>query len=213
MFTGLIETQGKVRAVHKTAAGEVLSVDLGQVAQSVKVGDSINVNGVCLTVCKLSGSVADFDVSGETLGRSTLGRLNSNNQVNIEQAMRADGRFGGHIVQGHVDGVGTIKNVRKKGDFYDVTFAAPKELLDEMVVKGSVAVDGISLTVAAMDSQSFTIAVIPVTWQNTNLGTLKIGDRVNIETDILVKAIKKQLALLVGKGEGLTIEKLSEMGF
>ena len=119
--------------------------------------------------------------------------------MNIEQAMRADGRFGGHIVQGHVDGVGTIKNIRKKGDFYDVTFAAPKELLDEMVVKGSVAVDGISLTVAAMDKESFTVAVIPVTWQNTNLGTLKIGDSVNIETDMIVKTIKKQIGLMLGK--------------
>jgi riboflavin synthase len=213
MFTGLIEALGKVQAVRTMAAGMVLCVDIGAIAQTARIGDSINLNGACLTVSRLSGTTADFDVSPETLARSTLGKLSAGAVVNIEQAMRADGRFGGHIIQGHIDGTGTIKNIRKTGDFYDVTFGASKELLDEIVVKGSVAVDGISLTVAAMDSQSFTIAVIPVTWQNTNLGTLKIGNKVNIETDVIVKTVKKQLSLIMGQNKGLTSEKLREMGF
>jgi riboflavin synthase len=182
-------------------------------AVGAKIGDSIAVSGVCLTVAKISGRAAEFDVSGETLARSTLGKLGVGAAVNLEQAMRADGRFGGHIVQGHIDGTGTVKDIRKKGDFYDVTFAAPKELLDEMVVKGSVAVDGISLTVAAMDTKSFSVAVIPVTWEHTTLGMAKIGTAVNIETDVIVKTIKKQIGLMLGEGKGLTAEKLKSMGF
>jgi len=213
MFTGLIEKLGKVTAVRKTAAGMGLVVDIGAMAAGAKNGDSISVSGVCLTVAKISGAAAEFDVSGETLARSTLGKVGVGAAVNLEQAMRADGRFGGHIVQGHIDGTGTVKSIRKKGDFYDVTFAVPKELLDEIVVKGSVAVDGISLTVAAMDKESFAIAVIPVTWENTTLGKAKIGTTVNIETDVIVKTIKKQISLMLGEGKGLTAEKLRKMGY
>jgi riboflavin synthase len=213
MFTGLIENLGKVTAVRKTAAGMGLVVDIGATAAGAKIGDSIAVNGVCLTVSKISGTSAEFDVSGETLARSTLGKSIASGVVNLEQAMRVDGRFGGHIVQGHIDGTGTVKDIHKKGDFYDVTFAAPKELLNEMVVKGSVAVDGISLTVAAMDKESFSVAIIPVTWEHTTLGKMKKGDSVNIETDVIVKTIKKQIALMLGEGKGLTAEKLREMGY
>jgi riboflavin synthase len=213
MFTGLIEMLGKVTAVRKTAAGMGLVVDIGAMAAGAKIGDSIAVSGVCLTVAKISGRAAEFDVSGETVARSTLGKLSIGAAVNLEQAMRADGRFGGHIVQGHIDGTAAVKDIRKKGDFYDVTFAAPKELLDEIVVKGSVAVDGISLTVAAMDKESFAVAVIPVTWKHTTLGKLKIGGAVNIETDVIVKTIKKQIGLMLGEGNGLTAEKLREMGY
>lgn len=213
MFTGLIENLGKVTAVRKTAAGMALVVDLGATADGAKIGDSIAVNGVCLTVSKISGTAGEFDVSGETLARSTIGKLAVGAAVNLERAMRADGRFGGHIVQGHIDGTGTVKDIRKKGDFYDVTFGAPKNLLDEMVVKGSVAVDGISLTVAAMDKESFSVAVIPVTWENTTMGRMKKGDGVNIETDVIVKTINKQIGLMLGDGKGLTAEKLREMGY
>jgi riboflavin synthase len=213
MFTGIIETLGKVKAVRKTAAGMTLSVELGNFAQTSKIGDSISVNGVCLTISKLSGTAADFDISSETLVRSTVSKLTTGAIVNIELSMKADGRFGGHFVLGHVDGTGKIKDIRKKGDFYDVVFSVSKELFDEIVVKGSVAVDGISLTVAAMDRDCFTVAVIPVTWEKTNMAGLKIGDSVNIETDIIVKAIKKQISLLVEPGKGLTVEKLTEMGF
>jgi riboflavin synthase len=213
MFTGLIEMLGKVMAVRKTSTGMGLVVDIEAMAAGTKIGDSIAVNGVCLTVSKISGMSVEFDVSGETVARSTLGKLSVGTAVNLEQAMRADGRFGGHIVQGHIDGTAVVKQIRKKGDFYDVTFAAPKELLDGMVEKGSVAVDGISLTVAVMDKQSFSVTVIPVTWEKTTLGKSKIGDSVNIETDVIVKTIKKQIGLMLGKGKGLTAEKLKEMGY
>jgi riboflavin synthase len=211
MFTGIIEHVGVVKELRRMGAGAVLSADIGSVAVGAKTGDSVAVSGVCLTVSGLSVSTAYFDVSHETLERTTIGLLRAGSQVNVELAMRADGRFGGHIVQGHVDGTGTLARVVQRGEFYDVSFRAGPALLGEMVVKGSVAVDGISLTVAEIDHEGFRAAVIPVTWQSTTLGKIKAGDAVNIETDILVKIVKKQLGNIAG--EGLTVEKLLENGF
>jgi riboflavin synthase len=216
MFTGLIEGLCVVRSASRTGnAAMRLSVDLGKIAdtpQACKVGDSIAVNGVCLTAAKITGSVAVFDVSGETIAKSTIGSLRTGSQVNIERALKADGRFGGHFVLGHVDGTATIKKIEKKGEFVDITFAAEKSLLDNMVVKGSVAVDGISLTVAELNKDSFSVALIPETIKRTTLGTAKPGDKVNIETDLIVKTIKKHLEQFAPK-QDLTIEKLQNLGF
>jgi riboflavin synthase len=213
MFTGLIEGLCVVRSASRAGAGAMrLSVDLGGLADGCKAGDSIAINGVCLTAAKITGSVADFDVSGETIAKSTIGNLRTGSQVNIERALKADGRFGGHFVLGHVDGIGVIKKIEKKGEFVDITFAAEKSLLDNMVAKGSAAVDGISLTIAELNETSFTVALIPETIKRTTLGTAKHSDKVNIETDLIVKTIKKHLEQFAPK-QDLTIENLQNLGF
>jgi len=210
MFTGIIEAAGTVRAVRPGGGGKVVTVDLGKAAQGVRPGDSVAVSGVCLTVSRLAGAAADFDVSGETLTKSTLSAVNTGAQVNLERAMAADGRFGGHIVLGHVDGTTRIAAIERQGSFTEMRFSAAAELLDEMVMKGSVAIDGISLTIAAIDEKGFSVALIPTTLKETTLGRARVGDVVNIETDILIKAVRKYIAK---SGGGLTIEKLREHGF
>ncbi len=189
-----------------------LAIDLDLLAKEIKTGDSIAVSGVCLTASKLRGNIANFDVSGETLEKSTLGKLKTGDKVNIELSMKPSDRFGGHFVLGHVDGIATIKSIEKRNQFADMKFKAPPELLSQMILKGSVAVDGISLTIAQLDKDSFTVAVIPETLKRTALGTTKAGGSVNIETDIIVKTVRKQLDEIL-PGQGLTMEKLKEMGF
>ena len=213
MFTGLIEAVCRVKSVNRKGASMELTVDLGKSAGQVKIGDSVAINGACLTVTRVNGQLANFDVSGETLAKSTLGELVGGSEVNVELAMKAGERFGGHFVQGHIDGIGAIRAIEKQGEFANVKFAAPAELLGQMIVKGSVAVDGISLTVAEMDAEGFSAAVIPKTLEATMLGKVKAGDKVNIETDIVVKTIKKQMENIVGTNQGLTVEKLKELGF
>jgi riboflavin synthase len=191
----------------------LLSIDLGGLAGDGRIGDSIAINGACLTIVRLEGGFATFELSGETLARSTLGKLKPSSQVNVERAIRAADRFGGHFVQGHIDGTAIIKAIDKHGQFADMKFAAEPELLNAMVAKGSVAVDGISLTIAAMDPNSFTVALIPETLNKTILSQAKIGDEVNIETDIIVKTIKTQLEKILPQTQSLTAEKLKELGF
>ncbi|MFB0525297.1 MAG: riboflavin synthase, partial [Phycisphaerae bacterium] len=174
------------------------------------------INGVCLTIAELSGNLATFQLSTETLTKSTLGGLKSSSPVNVERAMKAADRFGGHFVLGHIDGIATIKTIKRQGQFADIEFAAEPELLSQMVVKGSVAIDGISLTIASMDERSFSVALIPQTLKKTTLGTAKVGDAVNIETDIIVKTVKSQMASAFGglpKEQPLTVERLRQLGF
>jgi len=213
MFTGLIEAICVVKSARPNAGGVSLTVELGNLAEQCKIGDSIAMNGVCLTVAELTGSLATFELSTETLARSTLGKLKPSSKVNVEQAMKPTDRFGGHFVQGHVDGTATIKAIKRQGDFADIEFAAPPELLSQMVVKGSVAVDGISLTTAGLNRSSFSVALIPQTLKKTTLGTAKVGDTVNIETDIIVKTIKSYLDKILPQKQTLTVEKLRELGF
>ena len=191
----------------------LLSIDLGELADDGRIGDSIAINGVCLTIAKLEGGLATFDLSAETLVKSTMGGLRPSSQVNVERAVRAADRFGGHFVQGHIDGTATIKAIDKHGRFADMKFAAEPGLLNAMVVKGSVAVDGISLTIASIDQNSFTVALIPETLNKTTLSRVKIGNEVNIETDIIVKTIKTQLEKILPQTQSLTAEKLKELGF
>ena len=191
----------------------LLTVDLGELAGDGRIGDSIAINGACLTIARLEGGLATFELSGETLARSTLGKLKPSSQVNVERAIRAADRFGGHFVQGHIDGTAIIKAIDKRGQFADMKFAAEPGLLNAMVVKGSVAVDGISLTIAGIDPNSFTVALIPETLNKTTLSQVKIGDEVNIETDIIVKTIKTQLEKILPQTQSLTAEKLKELGF
>jgi riboflavin synthase len=213
MFTGLIEKICPVRSVRRSSVSMLLTIDLGQLAAKSKPGDSIDVSGVCLTIAGLQGGLASFDVSAETLAKSTLGRLKSGSAVNIERPLKADERFGGHFVLGHVDGTATIEAIDKKGEFADIRFAAGSELLEAIVPKGSVAVDGISLTIAAVERNGFSISIIPETLKRTTLGGAKIGDIVNIETDIIVKTIKRQLDEILPKKQSLTAEKLRQLGY
>ena len=213
MFTGLIEAICTVKSAQQSTGAMELTVDLGRLAGESKIGDSIAINGACLTVTKLNGSLATFDVSGETLKKSNLGKLKPLAQVNTELAMKATGRFGGHIVQGHIDGVATIKAIEKQGKFANVKFEATTELLDQMVIKGSIAIEGISLTIAELDQKSFSTAIIPETLDRTTFGKAKIGDTVNIEIDIISKTIKKQVEKILPQNQKLTVEKLRQFGF
>lgn len=213
MFTGLIEQVCVVKSCRRSADAMELVVDLGKLAGESKIGDSIAVSGACLTVSKLAGNLVTFDVSGETLAKCNLGNLAAGSKVNVELSMKIGDRFGGHIIQGHVDGVAKIKAIDKRGGFADIRFEAERELVDQMVVKGSVAVDGISLTIAGMEGSSFRVAVIPETLKRTTLGEARIGDIVNIETDIISKIIKKQLENILPQGQTLTVEKLKQLGF
>lgn len=214
MFTGIVETIGLVKTVRSGAGQMALSIDLGKAAEGVKVGESIAVNGVCLTVSRLGGGrLAEFDVSSETLAASAMDRIRAGSKVNLERAVSADGRFGGHIVLGHVDGVASVRFIERKGDFAEITFATAADLLDEMVFKGSVCVDGVSLTIARMDEGGFSISLIPTTLKETTLGQVKVGDVVNIETDVITKTVKKQLAKILPAKETLTAERLKELGF
>ena len=213
MFTGLIETICTVKSVRRSAESMVLTIDLGDLANESKTGDSIAINGACLTIAKLQGSLASFDVSAETLAKSTLGKLKPSSEVNVERPLKANDRFGGHFVLGHVDGMVTVDTIDKVGKFANIKFAAKAELLEAIVVKGSVAVDGISLTIASVDLNSFCVSVIPETLKRTTLGKAKIGDFVNIETDIIVRTIKRQLDEILPKKQGLTAEKLRQLGY
>lgn len=210
MFTGLIEAVCTARSVRQGAGTAQLVIDLGELATDTKIGDSIAINGVCLTVARIEGGLATFEVSEETLAKSAIGRLRASSLVNVERAMKATDRFGGHFVQGHVDGTVTISAIERTGQFANVRCSADNELLGQMIVKGSVAIDGISLTVASMDERGFGVAVIPETLEKTTLGQAKIGDIANVEIDIIVKVIKKQLESILGQEQKLTVDKLKE---
>jgi riboflavin synthase len=213
VFTGLIEAICTVKSIPWRGGGATLTVDLGELGRDSKIGDSIAINGACLTIDELSVNTATFQLSAETLKKSALGRLKPGSPVNVERAMKATDRFGGHFVQGHIDGTATIKAIKRSGQFADIEFTAEAELLDQMIVKGSVAVNGISLTIASMRDRSFSVAIIPETLKRTTLGTAKAGDVVNIETDIIVKTIKKHIGKIMPQKQSLTVERLKQLGF
>ena len=215
MFTGLIEAVCDVKSVAPggPGGGGSLVVDLGELAQDCRLGDSVAISGACLTATRINGTVVSFALSPETLAVSTLAALRPPAQVNVERAMKATDRFGGHIVQGHVDGTGTIKAVNTMGDFADITFRTEQELLGQMVPKGSVAIDGVSLTIAGIGPEGFRVAAIPETLNRTTLGRARPGDRVNIEIDIIVKVVRRQLEPLLPSAEPLTVERLRKLGY
>jgi riboflavin synthase len=193
MFTGLIEDLGEVRTVEESGEGVRLTVSSG-LATELGNGDSIAVNGVCLTAVAIDGDAFSADVMNETLRLSSLAQARSGTPVNLELAMRPADRFGGHIVQGHVDGVGRITAVTPDGFARRVTIAAPPEVLRYIVHKGSITVDGVSLTVAELDDQSFTVSLIPETLERTNLGHAEPGVTVNLEVDVLAKYVERLMS-------------------
>jgi len=209
MFTGIIEELGKVRAVEKRGDGARIIIEAHTVTQGTNEGDSIAVNGVCLTALDVSENSFAADCSKETLERSTLGSLRAGTPVNLERAVTPSTRLGGHIVQGHVDARGTFQGAVSHGDSWTVRIGFPKEIARYLVYKGSVSVEGISLTIANLTEDYFEIAVIPKTWAVTNFSHLKSGDAVNLEADVIAKYVER--IMTVGKqDEGLTMEKLTK---
>lgn len=192
MFTGLVEGLGRIADVTPTASGFRLRVTTA-LADGLVAGESVAVNGVCLTVVAAEGGAMDADVSPETARVTTLESLRPGSAVNLERSMRADARIGGHFVQGHVDATGSIGGIKAEGDSYRVTVAFPAGLGALIVHKGSIAVDGISLTVASLETERFDVQVIPFTWAHTNLSQAQVGGLVNLEFDILGKYVARAL--------------------
>lgn len=191
VFTGIVEECGTVLDVLKNGVSGSVQIQASTVLEGTKTGDSIAVNGVCLTVTKLTKSSFTADVMAETFRRTNLGNLGKNSRVNLERAMAADGRFGGHIVSGHIDGTGIISRIKEEGNAVWIYISAPQSILNLIVEKGSVAVDGISLTVAAVSDKEFAVSVIPYTRENTALSGKKTGAVVNLENDIIGKYVQK----------------------
>ncbi len=218
MFTGLVEEIGEVTSVRRTGDFVHFSVKAEAVLENLKVGDSVAVSGVCLTVVELGPSHFAVDATPETLSRTTLENLERGRRVNLEKALTLSKPLGGHLVQGHVDGIGSIEGVRREGNSTIITIRADDELLLSMVKKGSITVDGVSLTVATLEDASFSVSVIPHTLERTSLGERRVGDRVNLEVDIIGKYVQR---FLTGASQNSTeasrdeelLRKLSEGGF
>lgn len=219
MFTGIIEEIGTIVGIKNGTKSSVLQIAGKRIFDDLKIGDSVAVNGVCLTVTDISDHTFSADVMHETLTRSSLGALKRNSVVNLERAMAADGRFGGHIVSGHIDGTGTIQTIEKDDNAVWYTIKAPEKLMRYIVEKGSVAIDGISLTVAKTSRETFSVSVIPHTIRETILETKGVGSIVNLENDIVGKYIERFLQSPVEeKGAGspksnITMEFLAKAGF
>lgn len=214
MFTGIVEEVGTVRAVQR-GSSSFIKIQAEKVLEDVHLGDSIAVNGVCLTVTQFSGNVFCADVMNETLSRSSLGQLKNGSPVNLERAMAANGRFGGHIVSGHIDGTGTITAINNDGIAVWYTITAAPEIMRYIVEKGSIAIDGISLTVARVTSSSFSVSIIPHTAEKTILSAKKTGDIVNLENDIIGKYVEKLIAPLHENKSNSAISRdfLAKYGF
>ncbi len=212
MFTGIVEETGSVSRVISGGQSGEIKINASAVLEGTKLGDSIAVNGVCLTVTGLFDNGFTADVMPETLRRSNLGLLKSGDRVNLERAMAADGRFGGHIVSGHIDGTGDIVSLRNEGNAVWVRINTNDEIMGLIVEKGSITIDGISLTVATLGSSYFEVSIIPHTGQQTTLLKKKPGDKVNLENDIVGKYVKRLMGNS-SSSKGITEDFLAEHGF
>jgi riboflavin synthase len=210
MFTGIVEEVGRIRRMNRRGMAMELEIACRRVLEGVRTGDSIAVNGVCLTVTRFGGESFSADVMPETMSRTNLGELGIGSPVNLERALAAGDRFGGHFVQGHVDGTGVIEARVPHENAVLFRIGVPERLTRWMVEKGSVAVNGISLTLVEVGTRHFTVSVIPHTLEVTQLRSAQVGDRVNIECDMIAKYVAK----LLGQTEsGLTLQKLAQEGF
>ncbi len=212
MFTGIIEEKGRINRIRMEDDSALIAIDCSKVLVETKIGDSIAVNGACLTVRELRENGFLADVMVETLQRTALSTLGAGDGVNLERAMAMGGRLGGHLVSGHVDGRGRVLRQRNEGIARIISIAAGKELLQEMVMKGSIAVDGISLTIMELNENFFSVSIIPHTMTETTLGYAKIGDLVNLETDLIGKYVRRFLAPKIEK-QRIDMDFLSENGF
>jgi riboflavin synthase len=212
MFTGIIEHVGTVKTIERADEHVNLTVQSpAWLLKDMNVGSSLCINGACLTAVRVTKDTATFNVVYETMRKTSLGHLAEGDTVNLERAMPADGRFNGHIVQGHVDATGSIASIRQLDNSYLIYIDVPRDLMRYIVSKGSISVDGISLTVVDADDKTFSVAIIPHTWENTNLGYKRAGDPVNIETDIIAKYIGRMSSL--GAYSSMPLVMSTEGGF
>lgn len=212
MFTGIIEEVGKIQSIQKGTSSSVLSVQASEIMDDIHLGDSVAVNGVCLTVISISPSGFTADVMHETLNRSSLGNLRTGSPVNLERAMPANGRFGGHIVSGHIDGTGRVSDICRDDNAVWYTIKTPSSVLRYIIEKGSIAIDGISLTVAKVSKNSFRVSIIPHTVSRTTLSSCRVGDSVNLENDCIGKYVER-LIERVPQNSNITAGFLAEHGF
>ena len=214
MFTGIIEETGRIADIRRHSLSASLTVSCRKIMEDIHLGDSIAVNGICLTVTAFSGSEFTVDVMPETIEKTSLKLLKNGSVVNLERAMPADGRFGGHIVSGHIDGTGTVLEIQENEIAVIYKIGVSKELADGIVEKGSVALDGISLTVIDVTNEYFTVSLIPHTRNVTNMQGKRIGDPINVETDVIGKYVKKYLKTQEpASAERLTLDFLVDKGF
>ncbi|MBP9854101.1 MAG: riboflavin synthase [Candidatus Omnitrophica bacterium] len=194
MFTGIVEEMGAVKELHLKKNLAILTIQAKKIQKGIKLGDSISVNGACLTVSVIKGMALSFDMMAETLTKTNLGKLKNGDKVNLERALRADGRLDGHIVTGHIDQIATVTKLVKQENYLELRFSVDKNMARYIVPKGSICVNGVSLTVGEVAKNYFSVYLIPLTQKETNLGFLQKGQTVNIEIDILAKYIEKQMA-------------------
>lgn len=215
MFTGLIETTGTLKHLAVSGKAGELEIAASFADGGLAVGDSVAVNGVCLTVTRFTANTISFHALAETLNRTNLGVLKMGRKVNLERALKLGDRLGGHIVSGHVDGTGEVQSIGKRGDDLELHVSLSDELAPFLVMKGSIAINGVSLTVAALERGSFGVCIIPHTWTHTNLHELKPGDKVNLETDILGKYVLRQREIEneTKSSGGVSMDMLANAGF
>ena len=217
MFTGIVEELGEIVSIDRQGVSGSIRIRAKKVLEGTKVGDSIAVNGICLTVTSMQDGMFTADVMAETIRRSSLAQAKAGDAVNLERAMAADGRFGGHIVSGHIDGTGTIRSYRREENAVWVTIEAKPEIMRLIVEKGSICIDGISLTVAAVMEDAFSVSIIPHTGEETTLLTHETGAAVNLENDVVGKYVERLMNFASAesqpKSSGITMEFLEEYGF
>ena len=213
MFTGIIEHLGKVENTARKPESMVISVNIGNLTSDIKEGDSISVNGICLTVTTIKGSIVTFDVLQETLSRTSLKDIKVSEKVNIERALKVGDRMGGHFVTGHIDGTGVIAKKIKQPGQTTLWVEVSSKLGQLMIEKGSIAIDGISLTLVEVKDRSFSVALIPYTLSETTLGFRDVGNTVNLELDMIGKWVQKIVSTEHGFSSGLTEENLKDQGF
>ena len=213
MFTGLVEELGRVRRVERRGEFQRLEIAASTVLSDLAIGDSVNIDGVCQTVVAIDDDGVAVETVAETLGRTTLGQLQVGREVNLERALRANGRLGGHMVLGHVDGVGRIRQLIDKDHEWRAEIETPLELSRYIAAKGSIAIDGVSLTVAGVEAGVFTVAIIPHTFDNTTLSHRHAGDSVNLEVDVIARYVERMLGGSAPSAESLSFEKLRDMGY
>ena len=214
MFTGIIEEIGTIKKVSQISGGMSLTIRAKKIMEDIAVNDSICIDGVCLTATRVNNNSFQVDAVGATLDKSTFNRIKADALVNLERSVRLSDRLGGHLVQGHVNGIGTISEIKKLGENYLVKIIIPEELERYLIKEGSIAINGISLTIADLNSNEISISVIPHTWQNTNLKDKKVNEKVNVEIDILAKYVEKLLTKRNDNSDkNITEGWLKELGY